>query len=546
MSSIRGAEVYDFICPGAQPPPKFLPKKEGEDDKVPPIPNKEHAAWVAKDQQLLSYLLVSLSKEVLQQVSSTKTAVEAWTGIETFFASHSRAKLISARMALATASKGTSTVAEYYSKMKTLADEMASAGRRLDDDEIVMYMLTGLDDDFDAVVTAVAARVEPITPGELYTQLISHEQRIEMRSGGSQLSENLAARGGRGGNNHKGSNTGSGSGGSGFGGGGKNQKGWYNNNNSNNRAPFQAGLICQVCGKEGHPAYRCFKRFNRSVTGPPQKFASAATSSYGVDTNWYMDSGATDHITSELDKLSVRDRYHGGDHVHAANGSRMKISHVGHSIVQSPSHSIHLKNILHVPDKSLVSVNRLTRDNNVYVEFHSDKFFVKEAVTKKTLLKGRAEGGLYPIQSASSPNKQALGVTTPSSATWHSRLGHPAAPVVRQVISRYNLRFIESVNNKHICDACQQGKSHQLPYPKSTSVSTSPLELVFSYVWGPAPTSVGRFNYYVSFIDDFSKFTWLYLIRHKSEIFKCFQDFQKLVERQFDKKKYEPCKQIGL
>ena len=90
--------------------------------------------------------------------------------------------------------------------------------------------------------------------------------------------------------------------------------------------------------------------------------------------------------------------------------------------------------------------------------------------------------------------------------------------------------------NNNICNACQQGKSHQLPYPRSTSVSTRPLELVFSDVWGPAPTSVGRNNYYVSFIDDYSKFTWIYLLRDKSEVFQCFKDFQQLVERQFGHK----------
>jgi histone deacetylase 1/2 len=67
-------------------------------------------------------------------------------------------------------------------------------------------------------------------------------------------------------------------------------------------------------------------------------------------------------------------------------------------------------------------------------------------------------------------------------------------------------------------------------------VSTSPLELVISNVWGPAPTSVGRYNYYVSFIDDFSKFTWIYLLRHKSEVFQHFHEFQNLVERLFDAK----------
>jgi hypothetical protein len=55
---------------------------------------------------------------------------------------------------------------------------------------------------------------------------------------------------------------------------------------------------------------RCFKRFDASFTGPPQKSAALVTSLYGVDTNWYVDSGATDHITRELEKLSIRDKVH--------------------------------------------------------------------------------------------------------------------------------------------------------------------------------------------------------------------------------------------
>jgi histone deacetylase 1/2 len=87
-----------------------------------------------------------------------------------------------------------------------------------------------------------------------------------------------------------------------------------------------------------------------------------------------------------------------------------------------------------------------------------------------------------------------------------------------------------------VCDSCLRAKSHQLPYPKSTSVSNKPLELIFSDVWGLAPVSIGRHTYYVSFIDDFSKYTWIYLIKNKSDIFQVFRDFQQLVERKFDKK----------
>jgi hypothetical protein len=78
-----------------------------------------------------------------------------------------------------------------------------------------------------------------------------------------------------------------------------------------------------------------------------------------VDTNWYIDIGATDHIIGNLEKLVIHDRYHGKDKIHTANGEGMHISHIGHSSIQTPNHELHLKNILHVPSvtKSLLSVS---------------------------------------------------------------------------------------------------------------------------------------------------------------------------------------------
>jgi len=388
-------------------------------------------------------------------------------------------------MALATASKGSSSIAEYYTKIKGLAEELAAAGRKLEDEEMVSYILTGLDHEYNPLVTAVTARVEPITLGELHSQLVSFEQRMELQNGGSYPSANLATKGGRGGGNQS-RGRGGGGGGRGDRSGSGRGNGWRNS--------FQPGVICQLYDKEGHPVVRCFKRFDRNFTGPPQNSASTATSSYGVDTNWYTDSDATDHITGDLERLTVHDRYHGGEQVHAANGTGMDIVHVGHSIVSTPDKSFHLNNVLHVPkaSKNLCSVNRFVRDNDVFIEFHPHHFLIKDQVTKTTLHSSRCEGGLYPLRPTT--DKQALGVMKPSASLWHQRLGHPSTRVVQDVISRHKLLVFPDSNKDRVCDACQQGKSHQLPYPKSCSVSSGPLDLVFSDVWGPAPTSVGCKN----------------------------------------------------
>jgi hypothetical protein len=214
----------------------------------------------------------------------------------------------------------------------------------------------------------------------------------------------------------------------------------------------------------------------------------------------------------------------------------MMINHIGQSVLHTPSRDLVLKNILHVPQasKNLASIPRIAKDNDAFLEFHPNHFFIKEQGTRRTILQGKCEGGLYPLKSSS--NKQAWSAIKPMTSLWHSRLGHVALPVVQQVLSRNNLSFSLEQNKGAVCDACQQGKSHQLSYPRSSSVSRHPLDLIFSDVWGPAPNSFGRYSYYVSFIDDFSKFTWIYLLHHKSEVFQRFNDFQNLVERLFNRK----------
>jgi hypothetical protein len=69
-----------------------------------------------------------------------------------------------------------------------------------------------------------------------------------------------------------------------------------------------------------------------------------------------------------------------------------------------------------------------------------------------------------------------------------------------------------------------------LPFSDSTRVTTKPLELVHSDVWGPAIKSVNDYQYYVSFLDDYNHFTWIYLIKHKSDVEPVFLEFQKRVE----------------
>ena len=123
-----------------------------------------------------------------------------------------------------------------------------------------------------------------------------------------------------------------------------------------------------------------------------------------------------------------------------------------------------------------------------------------------------------------------------SSHDWHARLGHPANRILCQVVSQFHLP-VTSNKKLPLCPACRHGKSHQLPFSMSNHPSHVPLELIFSNVWGPSPIlSNNGARYYVIFVDHFSKFSWLYPIQCKFDVFTIFPKFQAYVKRLFDRK----------
>jgi hypothetical protein len=91
--------------------------------------------------------------------------------------------------------------------------------------------------------------------------------------------------------------------------------------------------------------------------------------------------GATHHITSDLNNLNLHsEAYDGPDQIQVGNGTRLAIKHTGNSKL---SPNFILRNVLHVPKitKNLLSVQKFTYDNNVYMEFHPSCFFVKDRMT---------------------------------------------------------------------------------------------------------------------------------------------------------------------
>ena len=127
---------------------------------------------------------------------------------------------------------------------------------------------------------------------------------------------------------------------------------------------------------------------------------------------------------------------------------------------------------------------------------------------------------------------------------WHNGLGHPSdsvlnstfCPLVFNKSTSPDIVFNKDSIVRH-CKHCLSGKMCQLLFKESVFKSSRPLELVHSDVWGPAPVvSINDYKYYLVFVDDFTKFTWLYLLKFKSDVFTIFKYFKAIVENLLDHK----------
>lgn len=185
-----------------------------------------------------------------------------------------------------------------------------------------------------------------------------------------------------------------------------------------------------------------------------------------------------------------------------------------------------LKSALYVPSFpiNLISVRKLMHTLHCIVTFSSPFVYIQDSKTKAMIGTGReSHGGHYILTGIPT----AL-TTSGDILRTHCQLGHPGLPSLRQM--RPSLSHISSLE----CESCHLGKHHRISFPVSHKRASAPFVLVHSDVWGPTrvPSTFG-FRYFVTFIDDFSRVTWLFLMKDRSELFTIFKIFCAEVKTQF-------------
>ena len=252
---------------------------------------------------------------------------------------------------------------------------------------------------------------------------------------------------------------------------------------------------------------------------------------------WYFDSGASNHMTNNVVPLSNIRNYDGNLKFNTVDGSSLPISVVGDL-------SSSLTNVFVSPNLStnLISIGQLV-DNNCNVHFSRSSCVVQDQVSGQMIAKGPKVGRLFPLHVSPStfiPSfpllSFACNVVGSVNKMWHRHLGHPNSDVLLTLFNFGLLRnkACSSIDLSFYCTSCKLGKSKVLPFPHHASRASQCLELINSDVWGIAPViSHEHYKYFVTFIDDFSRFTWVYFLRAKGEVFSVFQRFLALLETQF-------------
>ncbi|KAG8479468.1 hypothetical protein CXB51_029816 [Gossypium anomalum] len=490
--------------------------------------------------------------DILAHLTTAKTSFDIWMTIERRFSAKSTIKVSSIRHALYSLKKANLSVKEYVSKVKCLSDNLTAAGSFVSEQEQVSVILAGLSLEFESI--RVFASATPLSLDLLIEILLDCEARQLEVLTEAPYQANLASRqpatndgskqsveSSRYSQDHKQGSRGQG-------------RGWSRSRfKGQNRGWSRSRPQCQLCGKVRHLVQTCYHRFDENFSGVgstnsisvnyhqlhgqdcsscssishcsgscPQPLSgqqiSQAHGSSPPSQVWYPDSGATNHITSDMANLATASSYTGTSQVSMGDGASVPIAHVGSSHFMAGSRLLRLQTVLHVPTvcKNLMSVGQFARDNAVYFEFHPYLCFVKDLQTKKTLLVGYMHKGLYrfdfsrssragvDVRQSQSPVIYTAQVLSP--VLWHNRLGHPCVTTLTKVLRSCNVSF-KNISLPNICTVCQLGKSHKLPFTSSQTVYSSPFELVLSDVWGPAHVQSNGFSYYVSFVDMHSRYT---------------------------------------
>lgn len=169
---IRTNDLMGFVDGSEVCPPQFLSKEDGKN-----ILNPEFTFWNKKDQFLLSWINTTLAEKVLSTVYGLNTSRLVWASLAKRFASDSKSRISHIKRQLQSLRQGSKTCSEYLQTAKQWADQLAAIGKPIEDDDLIHFLISGLNPTFNAFVTtfSLITRDNSFSFDDFQHELLNHE-----------------------------------------------------------------------------------------------------------------------------------------------------------------------------------------------------------------------------------------------------------------------------------------------------------------------------------------------------------------------------------
>ena len=546
--------------------------KPGEDAS-----EEEKRKWKKGDGVARNILLSALDYNQMQLVTNCGTGREMWERIKQKFEKESLSSQSKLRREFHNLKKGDRKLENYIKEFDSLCDKMRGVGLHVSNKEKVLQLTEGLNDmEYDVIVTNIL-ELEEIAYEEACGKLLIYEGRHQQFEGDSNKGETFMSQRGRGRSARGGGRSDSRGRSRGRGRGQSYERRCYNCQQPGHLAlDCTQPAKCYECQGKGHRSFDCPNKARTDFTSSSAKSEGGHGSNYNVEfvelppkreevgeanlaskarSTWIVDSGCTQHMCNQPEFFTSMEELPVKKTMMMGNGEIMEISKegdVGLKVVTNQGVVYGtFKEVLYSPEirRNLVSVTRMMKQkiSTVFDEETKTCYLVRgkvwfdlrdvvgTAIQSQDLWvleeKGKSKGGgeSYATEQSSEEN------------LWHLRLGHLGSDNLKKLLSKQMVSGIQMKgdfdNLNSVCEGCMKGRQTREPFPSSEHRGRHLLELVHSDVCGPInPKSLGGHRYYLTFVDDFSRKSWVYLMKEKKEVFKFFKIWKAMVENQSEKR----------
>ncbi|KAG6456369.1 hypothetical protein O3G_MSEX009690 [Manduca sexta] len=455
---------------------------------------------IKKDVKAKSKIILLVEPINFVHIENSKSSKEVWTNLQNAFEDSGLSRKVGLLKDLINTSLDScSSVEDYVNKIMSTAYKLRNIGFEVGDEWLGTLMLAGLPNNYKPMIMGLESSSIKISSDFIKTKLLQ-EVKVSESSASSAFFT-------------------------------KHKKPF-----NNNAKPKGKGPRCFNCNKYGHFKSQC------TVKKSNHNSFSAIFSAYKSinQDDWYIDSGATMHITRcsdwmyDLEPPPIQK-------IMVANNEALSVHNMGKVNIQTnickDEHLIQVRNVLFIPEVSanLLSVSQLTK-NGCKVEFTDGGCNIFNA-NKILIATARLSNNMYKLNTVTGNAYTASCESKADISIWHKRMGHLNIADIKRLESCADGISITNKDMDTVCVPCCEAKQTRLPFPHSGSRANALLEIVHTDLCGPMETpSAGGKKYFITFTDDYSRKVYVYFLKNKMDIKSVFEIFKEEVENELSRR----------